>query len=72
MRVDWYVNGQPVMTASRVRAGHDFGFVTCDIAGSIPEDSGIYTVRAMNAVGDAMQDCKIVVIRMFGLAAWFE
>uniref|UniRef100_A0A915PRJ2 Ig-like domain-containing protein n=1 Tax=Setaria digitata TaxID=48799 RepID=A0A915PRJ2_9BILA len=61
MKVEWYVNGRPLLASSRVRTQNEFGFLTADIRGAIPEDSGLYTVRAINALGEATKECKIAV-----------
>ncbi|VDK45179.1 unnamed protein product [Anisakis simplex] len=61
MVVEWYLNGQPLLTGSRIRTTNDFGFLTMDIRGAISEDSGVYTVKATNALGEASRQCQIVV-----------
>lgn len=61
MKLEWYVNGRPLLASSRVRTQHEFGFLIVDIHGAIPEDSGIYTVRATNALGEAIKECKVTV-----------
>lgn len=38
-------------TGHRHRPLHDFGYVALDIVGTIPEDNGVYTCRATNALG---------------------
>ncbi|OZC07058.1 hypothetical protein X798_05950 [Onchocerca flexuosa] len=61
MKVDWYVNGRPLLASSRVRTLYEFGFLTADIRGVIPEDSGIYTVNATNALGEATKECTVTI-----------
>ncbi|VDM48878.1 unnamed protein product [Toxocara canis] len=61
MVVEWFVNGQPLLTGSRVKASNDFGFLTMDIRSAIAEDSGVYTVKATNALGEASRQCRILV-----------
>jgi hypothetical protein len=51
LRVEWFVNGQPVTIGHRFRPIHDFGYVALDIVGVISEDSGTYTCRATNNAG---------------------
>jgi len=51
LKVEWFKNGQPVTVGHRFRPIHDFGYVALDIIGLISEDSGVYTCRAVNAVG---------------------
>jgi hypothetical protein len=53
MKFQWLCNGEPVKMGSRVQATQDFGFVTLDIAACIREDSGMYTVKATNLLGEA-------------------
>ncbi|KHN75380.1 Titin [Toxocara canis] len=61
MVVEWFVNGQPLLTGSRVKASNDFGFLTMDIRSAIAEDSGVYTVKATNALGEASRQCRVLV-----------
>ena len=51
LKVEWFKNGMPVTVGSRFRPIHDFGYVALDIIGLISEDTGVYTCRAVNAVG---------------------
>lgn len=51
LKVEWFKNGKPVTVGHRFRPIHDFGYVALDIIGLISEDSGVYTCRAVNAVG---------------------
>ena len=53
MKFQWLVNGEPLKMGSRFQASQDFGFVTMDISACIPEDSGMYTVKATNLLGEA-------------------
>ncbi|CAJ0586229.1 unnamed protein product, partial [Mesorhabditis spiculigera] len=61
MTVEWFVNGHPLLTGSRVKAMYEFGFIALDVKGAISEDSGTYTVRAKNALGEATKECIVVV-----------
>ncbi|CAG9532190.1 unnamed protein product [Cercopithifilaria johnstoni] len=61
MEVEWYVNGRPLLASSRVRTQYEFGFLTAEIRGAIPEDSGIYAVRAKNALGEGTKECRVTV-----------
>lgn len=63
MKVEWYVDGRPLLASSRVRTQYEFGFLTVDIRGAIPEDSGIYAVRAINALGEGTKECRVTVKR---------
>uniref|UniRef100_A0A914XE33 Ig-like domain-containing protein n=1 Tax=Plectus sambesii TaxID=2011161 RepID=A0A914XE33_9BILA len=62
MLIEWYVNGRPLLTGSRVKTQFDFGFLSADIKGVIAEDSGEYTIRAVNAMGDVSVSCLIEVV----------
>lgn len=61
MRVEWYHNGRPVMTANRIQTYHDFGYVAMDILDVRGEDSGTYTLVAANAAGQAQVDAQMIV-----------
>lgn len=61
MRVDWYHNGRPLVTGSRVKTISDFGYVTLEVAGVYLRDSGIYTCEAVNKYGKASVSCKLTV-----------
>nr|CDQ05422.1 BMA-KETN-1, isoform j [Brugia malayi] len=61
MKVEWYVNGRPLLISSRVRTQCEFGFLTTDIRGAIPEDSGIYAIKATNALGEGTKECRVTV-----------
>jgi titin len=61
MIVEWYLNDQPVITGSRIRSTYDFGFISMDIKGVIPEDSGTYSVRARNALGEDVRQCQVTI-----------
>ncbi|KIH49967.1 immunoglobulin I-set domain protein, partial [Ancylostoma duodenale] len=47
--VQWFLNGRPLKTGSRVKTINDFGFVVLEISPVYPEDSGEYSCRAVNA-----------------------
>lgn len=61
MEIEWFVNGRYLTTGSRVKTLYEFGFVAMDIKGAIAEDSGTYSVRAKNALGEAIRQCEIRV-----------
>lgn len=54
MKVEWYHNNQPLKSGSRFTETNNFGFVALDILACLPEDSGTYTCRAINALGEAV------------------
>lgn len=61
LRFEWFVNGKELKLGSRIKTTHDFGFVTLDIVGSIPEDSGVYTCKAINQAGEAVSSISMKV-----------
>lgn len=54
MRVEWYHNNVPLKSGSRFTETNNFGFVALDIMSCLPDDSGTYTCRAVNALGEAV------------------
>lgn len=61
MRVEWYHNNAPLKSGSRFTETNNFGFVALDILSCLPEDSGTYTCRAVNAFGEAMTSAVSVI-----------
>ncbi|VDN34592.1 unnamed protein product, partial [Gongylonema pulchrum] len=53
------MNGKPLKTGSRVKTINDFGIVVLEISPSYPEDSGEYTCRAVNKVGEAVTSTQL-------------
>lgn len=53
MRIDWFFNGRPFATGSRVHMLNDFGFVVLDIDYVYSRDTGEYLCRATNKWGTA-------------------
>lgn len=53
MRIDWFHNGKPFATGSRVHTLNDFGFIAMDIDYTYARDSGEYICRATNKWGSA-------------------
>ena len=53
MTFEWTKNGENLNLGSRFRASQDFGFVTLDILQCVPEDSGMYMVKAKNLTGES-------------------
>lgn len=53
MRIDWYHNGRPFATGSRVHQINDFGFISLDMSYTYARDSGEYVCRATNKWGTA-------------------
>jgi hypothetical protein len=58
---EWLRNGECVSMGSRLRASHDFGFVTLDILQCIPEDSGMYVIKAKNLSGESSSSFAVHV-----------
>ena len=52
MSFEWTKNGESLNMGARFRASQDFGFVTLDIMQCVPEDSGMYMVKAKNFSGE--------------------
>ena len=61
MRVEWLFNGKSIPQGHRFRTTYDFGFVALDILYAYPEDSGTYTCRAINALGETSSTSNLVV-----------
>lgn len=61
MRVEWFHNGKPLTTGSRIKTINDFGFVILEVAGCYQRDSGLYTCKATNKHGKASVSCKLQV-----------
>ena len=53
MTYEWTKNGENIKMGSRFRASQDFGFVTLDIMQCVPEDSGMYMIKAKNLSGES-------------------
>ncbi|CAG2164046.1 unnamed protein product [Oppiella nova] len=54
LEVEWFHNNIPLKTGSRFITTNDFGYVALDILHIQPEDSGVYTIRAINSLGEAI------------------
>merc|ERR1719474_1512441 len=61
LKIEWFLNGQPIKQGSRYREGHDFGFVSLDVSHVLPEDAGQYTCRATNRLGQAVCNAQLNV-----------
>nr|CAD7404271.1 unnamed protein product [Timema cristinae] len=61
LKVEWYHNGTPLQTGHRFRTTYDFGFAALDILTAYPEDSGEYTCKAINKLGQAQSSIKLNV-----------
>lgn len=61
LKVEWFHNGKPLQTGHRFRNAYDFGFASLDILTVYGEDSGEYTCRATNRIGQATSSVVTVV-----------
>lgn len=59
LRIDWFFNGKPFATGSRVHVINDFGFISLDMDYVYPRDSGEYICRATNKWGTAITKAKL-------------
>lgn len=59
LKVEWYVNGQPLQNGHRFQTTHDFGYVALNILYIYAEDSGVYTCVARNESGEAITQCTL-------------
>jgi len=67
MEVSWFKDGFPLPTGHRFKTLYNFGFVAMDLLYAYPEDSGVYTCKAKNAVGEAQITCAVNVTSKSGL-----
>lgn len=61
MRIDWFHNGRPFATGSRVHMLNDFGFIALDMDYTYIRDSGEYICRATNKWGSATTKASITI-----------
>merc|ERR1719211_15130 len=61
MRVEWFHNGKPISSGSRIKTINDFGFVILEVANVMSRDSGNYTCKAVNKHGEASVSCNVQV-----------
>jgi hypothetical protein len=50
-----------MFSANRVTTMHDFGYVALNMKYVYPEDSGTYTCRATNELGEAVTSSTLIV-----------
>lgn len=67
MRIDWFWNGRPLATGSRVHMLNDFGFIALDMDYAYLRDCGEYTCRATNRWGTATTSAKVSCIGKHGI-----
>jgi hypothetical protein len=59
--VQWLRNGVPIEASNRISTMHDFGYVALNMKYVNPEDSGTYTCRAINELGQAVTSATLIV-----------
>lgn len=59
LRIDWFFNGRPFATGSRVHTINDFGFISLDMDYVYARDSGEYICRATNKWGTATTKARL-------------
>ncbi len=62
LRVDWLKDGRPILASNRMSTLHDFGFVALDLKYTRPDDTGVYTCRAINQLGEAVINANLQVV----------
>ncbi|GBP17588.1 Titin [Eumeta japonica] len=58
MVTEWPV---PIEASNRITTMHDFGYVALNMKYVNPEDSGTYTCRATNELGQAVTSASLIV-----------
>lgn len=71
MTVEWFFNEQAIMSASRIKTYHDFGYVSLDISDVRQQDAGQYTVVARNALGQAQMSAVMNVESKFSFKYFY-
>ena len=61
LKVEWFKNGVALQDANRISTLNDFGFVALDMKYVRPEDSGTYSCRATNDLGQAVTSATLIV-----------
>lgn len=61
LRIEFYHNGKSLQSASRFHITFDFGYVSLDIQHCVPEDAGVYSVKAINALGHCESSIQMTV-----------
>ncbi|KAG0723055.1 Titin [Chionoecetes opilio] len=62
MRIEWYKDGKSITASSRINVIYNFGYVALNIMQLRAEDSGTYTVRAINRAGECSCQATIKVV----------
>ena len=66
LKVEWLRDGKPIEASNRMSTLHDFGFVAMDLKYTRPSDSGRYSIRAYNTLGEATVSANLKVISSKG------
>lgn len=69
MRIEWFCNGRPLATGSRVHILNDFGFIALDMDYAYQRDTGEYTCVATNKWGTAKTSAKVSCIGKHGIVS---
>ncbi|GLH07319.1 LOW QUALITY PROTEIN: Titin [Gryllus bimaculatus] len=62
MKVEWYKDGKTITASSRITTLFNFGYVSLNIMHLRVEDAGTYTVRAVNALGEAISSSTLKIL----------
>lgn len=68
LKIEWFLNGNPVKHSNRMKMIHDFGFVVLELNPSEPQDTGKWTCKATNDFGSDTVDCEIKVVGQSGVS----
>jgi len=67
LKVEFFHNDKPLGSASRFHTTYDFGYISLDIGHVVPEDTGKYTVKATNELGQATSNINLLVQGIYEL-----
>lgn len=70
LKVEWFHNGKPLSTGHRYRTAYDFGFASLDVLSVYAEDSGTYTCKATNKLGQAQSSINLDVKCKFEIGSY--
>ena len=61
LRCEWYFNDKLLQKGHRFKTYFDFGFISLDILYTYPEDTGKYSVKLYNQLGEAITGKDLIV-----------
>lgn len=61
LRVEWFFNDKLLQKGHRFKTYFDFGFISLDILYTYPEDTGKYSVKLYNDLGEAITGKDLLV-----------